>query len=284
MIPDPDPDVAFDSVATDTSAPARASERRSMQRNQADGLRAMFGRAEPVVVCVASALPPDATVTLGLGTAHALSGGGHLTLLVDEVPLFERQSLKGFAYPVRYDLGQVFSGGIALNRVLRKVEDKLWFATGVKVRGTVDRKRARGLSLVAMLQQTDLDFEFVMVTTCEPFGSSMRCYGELVHRIVVAAPDDASLTRALAHVRELSVTAAGTPVPVLMLGGADAAAGRHAFERLDAASQQLLEQPLQWLGWVRSAEASAFGENPDDGLSLPISLYRLLAGHIRAQS
>ena len=276
-------DMAQDSAAADTAPPAGERERRSMHRNQADGLRAMFGQAEPVVVCVASALLPDATATLGLGTAHALSGGGHLTLLVDEVPLFERQSLKGFAHPVRYDLGQVFSGDAALNRALRKVEDKLWFATGVRVRGTVDSKRARGPTLVTMLQQTDLDFEFVVVATCDPFGSSMRCYGETVHRTVVASPDDASLTRALAHVRELSVTSGGSPVPVLMLGGTDAAVGRAAFERLDTASQQLLEQPLEWLGWVRTAEASAFGDDPHDGLSLPISLYQTLAGHILAQ-
>jgi hypothetical protein len=261
-------------------APPRA-ERRSMSSNQADGLRAMFGTGEPVVYCVASALPPDATVTLGLGTAHALRRGGHLTLLVDEVPLFERQSLKGFAFPVRFDLGQVFSGSVALNRVLRKVTENLWFATGVKVRGAVDSKRVRGPSLVKMLQRTELDFEFVVVATCEPFGSAMACYGESVQRIVVAAPDDASLTRALAHVRELSIISGGEAVPVLLVGGADAGEGRAAFDRLATASQQLLEQPLDFLGWVRSASASAFGDDSgDQGLTLPVSLYQMLAGRM----
>jgi hypothetical protein len=170
-----------------------------------------------------------------------------------------------------------------LNRVLRRVDDKLWFATGVKVRGSVDSRRARGPTLVTMLQQTDLDFEFIVIATCDPFGSSMRCYGEPVHRIVVAAPDDASLTRALAHVRELSVISCGSAVPVLMLGGGSADVGRAAFDRLETAAQQLLEQPLQWLGWLRTAETSAFGQDPQHGLSLPISLYRMLAGHILAQ-
>jgi hypothetical protein len=263
-----------------TTSPPRA-ERRSMSSTQADGLRAMFGQGEPLVYCVASALPPDATVTLGLGTAHALRRGGHLTLLVDEVPLFERQSLKGFTFPVRFDLGQVFSGSVALNRVLRKVADNLWFATGVKVRGAIDSKRVRGPSLVKMLQRTELDFEFVVVATCEPFGSSMACYGETVQRIVVAAPDDASLTRALAHVRELSIISGGEAVPVLLVGGADAGEGRAAFDRLANASQQLLEQPLDFLGWVRSASASAFGEDSSDqGITLPVSLYQMLAGRM----
>jgi len=278
----------MDSILTEPASTAVAedtatADARSLGRNQADGLRAMFGNGGPVVYCVASALTPDATVTLGLGTAHALRRGGHLTLLVDEVPLFERQTLKGFAFPVRYDLGQVFSGTVALNRVLRRVADNLWFAAGVKVRGAVDSKRARGPSLVNMLQRTDLDFEFVVVSTCEPFGSTMSCYGDNVQRIVVAAPDDASLTRALAHVRELSVTAGGDAVPVLLVGGPDAQAGHQAYERLALASAQLLEQPLEWLGWVRSASASAFGDDSSDGIALPTSLYRMLAGRIAAR-
>ena len=282
-IPHPEADAAAN-AASDTPRPAAA-----MVRNQADGLRDLFGHGGPVVYCVASALTPDATVTLGLGAAHALRRHGHLTLLVDEVPLFERQSLKGFPFPVRYDLGQVFSGTVALNRALRKVSENLWFAAGVKVRGAVDSKRTRGPSLAAMLQRTELDFEFVVVTTCEPFGSAMACYGEDIQRIVVAAPDDGSLTRALAHVRELSVSQGGGPVPVLIVGGQDAQAGHDAFERLSSASLHMLEQPLEFLGWVRAASASAFGVGGaagahDDGLVLPISLYQILAKRIAAHA
>ena len=266
------------------AASARHSEALSIGRTQADGLRSMFGNGGPVVYCVASALTPDATVTLGLGTAHALRRGGHLTLLVDEVPLFERQAIKGFPFPVRYDLGQLFSGSIPLNRVLRKVAENLWFAAGVKVRAMVDSKRARGPTLVSMLQRSELDFEFVVVTTCEPFGSSMSCYGEDIRRIVVAGPDDASMSRALSHIRELSISMGGGQVPVLMVGGNSADVGKEAFERLSAASLNLLEQPLEWLGWVKAANASAFGAsggNPvDDGVALPISLYQLLASRI----
>lgn len=252
---------------------------RGLGGNQADGLRALFGNGGPVVFCVASALTPDATVTLGLGTAHALRRDGHLTLLVDEVPLMERQTLKAFPHPIRYDLGQVFTGAVALNRAVRRVADGLWFAAGMKVRQAAARKQVRAPSLAAMLRQSDLDFEFIVVSTCEPFGPAMGCYGEDIQRIVVAAPDDEAMTRALSHVRELSVRMGGAPVPVLMVGGADAAAGRLAFDRLAAASRDLLEQPLDWLGWVQAASASRFGVE-GDSLALPVSLYRLLAGRI----
>jgi hypothetical protein len=248
-------------------------------RNQADGLRSMFGRREPVVFCVASALSPDATVALGLGTAHALRRRGHLTLMVDEVPLFERHSLTT-PFPVRYDLGQVFGGDVALSRALRKVMDNLWFASGVRVRATVDNKRVRGPSLVRMLQSTELDFDVVVVATCEPFGSTMRCYSSQIHRVMVVGTDDASLTRGLSHARELSILSGGEAIPVMVVGEQDADAAHQVFERLAAASMELLEQPLAWMGWFRAASTSAFGDSPLAGDFLPISMYQLLAQHM----
>ncbi|MDM7942391.1 MAG: hypothetical protein QUV35_07160 [Hydrogenophaga sp.] len=275
--PAPHAPVAPDAEEPDTTQPS------GIARNQADGLRTLFGQREPVVFCVASALSPDATVALGLGTAHALRRRGHLTLLVDEVPLFERQSLTT-PFPVRYDLGQVFGGDVALNRALRKVMDNLWFASGVRVRAAVDSKRARGPSLVRMLQGTEMDFDVVVVATCEPFGSTMRCYGHQIHRLMVVGTDDASLTRGLSHVRELSIMSGGEAVPVMVVGGQDADSAQQAFQRLEAASMDLLEQPLEWLGWFRAASTSAFGDSPLAGDFLPISMYQLLARHMAEQT
>jgi hypothetical protein len=269
-----------DVESASTHAAAAMRERHEIgMTDQADGLRSMFAGSEPQLYCLASALPPDATVTLGLGTAYALRQRGHLTLLVDEVPLFERQTSKGFAFPVRFDLGQVFSGSVDLNRVLRKVSDKLWFASGVKVAAAVAAKRTRSLTLMDMLQRSGLDFEFVIIASCEPFGSNMPCYGSDVKRIVVAAPNDESLSRALSHLRELSVLVGGEAVPVLIAGGSESE-GRQAYERLAQQSQQLLEQPLQSLGWVPTASATRFGTSNDGDLVLPITLYRSLVGHM----
>ena len=270
-------DPMADALERDAAAPS------GIARNQADGLRTMFGLREPVVFCVASALSPDATVALGLGTAHALRRRGHLTLLVDEVPLFERQSLST-PFPVRYDLGQVFGGDVALNRALRKVMDNLWFASGMRVKAAVNSKRARGPSLVRMLQGTELDFDVVVVATCEPFGSTMRCYGNQIHRVMVVGIDDASLTRGLSHVRELSIMSGGEPVPVMVVGGQDADTARQAFDRLEAGSMELMEQPLAWMGWFRAASTSVFGDSPVDGDFLPITMYQLLARHMAEQT
>lgn len=278
-----DPSVALESPVSngssmDPSEPDTPTPS-GIARNQADGLRSMFGRREPVVFCVASALSPDATVALGLGTAHALRRRGHLTLMVDEVPLFERHSLTT-PFPVRYDLGQVFGGDVALSRALRKVMDNLWFASGVRVRATVDNKRVRGPSLVRMLQSTELDFDVVVVATCEPFGSTMRCYSSQIHRVMVVGTDDASLTRGLSHARELSILSGGEAIPVMVVGEQDADAAHQVFERLAAASMELLEQPLAWMGWFRAASTSAFGDSPLAGDFLPISMYQLLAQHM----
>lgn len=281
------PEAALAADPADVLHPAAAAPApRSLGANQADGLRAMFGSDDdgddPLVVCIASALAPESTATLGLGLAHALRRRGHTTLLVDEVPLAQRPGGRGFPYPVRYDLGQVFTGAIGLDRALRKVDEGLWFAAGTKLRQAVERKQVRLPPLTALLRHSGQHFGYVVVATGDPFGPALSCYGPSIERIVVTSPDEAAMARALLHVRALSVTQGGAPVPVLVVGGDDAAAGQACFAALEAAARTHLDQPLIPLGWVRAAQATVFGDPTDAGLALPVSLYQLLADRVAA--
>ena len=73
MTPLQDTPTEFSAAAADPMADALerdAAAPSGIARNQADGLRTMFGQREPVVFCVASALSPDATVALGLGLLY----------------------------------------------------------------------------------------------------------------------------------------------------------------------------------------------------------------------
>jgi hypothetical protein len=94
--------------------------------DQAAGLRNIFGAELSRVICIASTLDADSTIHLGHGTAHSIKQLGHRVLLIDEIPLSDRKTMSGFLYPVRYDLGQVFSKSVDLARSLKAIEENFW--------------------------------------------------------------------------------------------------------------------------------------------------------------
>ncbi|NDG04928.1 MAG: hypothetical protein EB121_06235, partial [Alphaproteobacteria bacterium] len=73
-------------------------------KDQASGLRQLFGEGFARVWCLVSSLPGDPTMMVALGAANALRRAGQRVLLVDEIPLSNRSLLGGTPFPVRYDL------------------------------------------------------------------------------------------------------------------------------------------------------------------------------------
>ena len=254
--------------------------------DQAGGLRALFGNGPAKAWCLASALTPDATVTLGIGTAHALRHAGHRILLVDEVPLAEREQHTKLTFPVRYDLSKVMSNLIGVQQALAPMQEKMWFATGANMRKAFLNKKTRMPYLSQRLVDAEIDVDFILVATNDPFGGSLGLYGAEVQRIIVSAPDEMSMMRATLMIRELSVISGGAPIPVLIVGGDTEDLGMEAFHKIAGVAQSVLAQPLDCLGWIRAASASAFekpGQHDGKGLTLPVTLYQMMAKAISAR-
>lgn len=254
--------------------------------DQAGGLRALFGNGPAKAWCLASALTPDATVTLGIGTAHALRHAGHRVLLVDEVPLTERQQHTSLSFPVRYDLSKVMSNLVGVQQALAPMQEKMWFATGMSMRKAYQTKKTRLPHLSQRLVDAEIDIDFIVVATNEPFSGSLGLYGAELQRVIVAAPDEESMMRATLMIRELSVVSGGAPIPVLIVGGETEEAGMEGFHKIASVAQSVLAQPLECLGWIRAASAKAFekpGQHDGKGLTLPVTLYQMMAKTISAR-
>lgn len=254
--------------------------------DQAGGLRALFGNGPAKTWCLASALTPDATVTLGLGTAHALRHAGHRILLVDEVPLIDRQQHTSLSFPVRYDLSKVMSNLVDVQQALSPMQDKMWYATGLNLRKAFITKKTRMPHLSQRLVDAEIDVDFIVVATNEPFAPSLSLYGADLQRVIVVAPDETSMMRAALMIRELSVVSGGAPIPVLIVGGETEDVGMEGFHKMASVAESVLAQPLECLGWVRAASASAFdkpGHHDSKGLTLPVTLYQMMAKTIAAR-
>ncbi|MEY3202207.1 MAG: hypothetical protein RIR70_1757 [Pseudomonadota bacterium] len=244
--------------------------------DQAEGLRELFGPQTAKTYCLASALDADCTALLGVGTAHALANAGHRTLLVDEVPLSERQQLPRYAYPVRYDLGQVLSGFVTLYQALRVVNEKLFYAIGNRVRRAFDSHEAKPPNLALRLLAAQIDIDFILIASRAPHAGALNLYADEVRRIVVTSPEPRGIKKCLELLRDLSVLNPDQPLPLLVVGGATESEGESVFQHIRSQAETSLGIEIQSAGWI---PAAALG-NMDSSMMLPASLYRALAGAV----
>ena len=240
--------------------------------DQAEGLRTIFGAESSCVVCLASALDSDTTIHLGHGIAHALKNSGHKTLLVDEFGLSERRTMSGFLYPTRYDLAQAFNNGVDLMKAVRAIDDHFWYATATKVRSMNDRHQIKLPTLDERLLNAGLSIDYILLPTNDPNANILSFYGKQIKRFVVSSTDHASLSRALAMVREMAVLQSDASYPVLMIGGESEEEGQAAFQKLADASQSALRQALHFAGWIKAFMASRIVVDPEDNeISVPVA-------------
>lgn len=239
--------------------------------DQAAGLRNIFGSELCRVICIASTLDPDSTIHLGHGTAHSIKQLGHRVLFVDEVPLADRKTMSGFLYPVRYDLGQVFSNSVELHKSIKQIEENLWYATSVKLRPEITGRFAKYPKLDERLVKHEFDIDYVIFPTVDPQANIVAYYGNNIKRILVASPDAACLKKAMVMIRQMAELQLDEPLAVLIVGGQDESEGSAAFEKLQEAAQRALEQSIEFLGWIRAVTAQRVEIDLDDMSFNPVS-------------
>jgi len=249
------------------------------QTDQAAGLRQLFGEGLARVWCLVSSLPGDPTVMVALGAANALRRAGQRVLLVDEVPLTNRNLLGGTPYPVRYDLGQVFAGSISIDKAVKQVGDKLWYCVATKLRRAKEDKKAKPPTLAERLLKAGIDVDVVVVASTDPHRATHQLYADDMNHILISGTDESALDKSLHMVHELAVLFGGSPIPVLTVGGGSADAGNEGFDSLQARSYELMDQPLEHQGWVRAMQFASADEATGE-MIVPASLYRMMAGRI----
>lgn len=249
------------------------------QTDQAAGLRQLFGEGLARVWCLVSSLPGDPTVMVALGVANALRRVGQRVLLVDEVPLTNRSLLGSTPFPVRYDLGQVFAGSIDIEKVIKPVGERLWYCVATKLRRTREDKKARPPTLAQRLQRAGIDIDVVIVASTNPHRGTHQLFADDMEHILISGTDEDAVTRSVHMIHELAVLFGGAAIPVLTVGGASAELGQESFEVLQHRAMELMDQPLDHVGWVRAMQFAA-SEGDNGELMVPSSLYRIMAGRI----
>lgn len=246
--------------------------------DQAEGLRSMFGDARARFLCLACALDGDTAVQMTMGMAHSLRQQQRV-LYVDDIPLQERQKIQQLAYTARYDIAQAMENDIPLEKAIQKADDNLWFSVALRMERSFKHRRLKPPSLMDRLQKLPLELDVVLLATTQPMKGVLRALSDSLNPIVITAPDDASLLRAMELLREFSQESHGQPIPIIVVGGQTDTDGQSTFEKLSGASQSLLDQPLNFLGWLAATPVpnSTEKSRQPPGLIIPSTLYAKLA-------
>ncbi|MBU3724861.1 MAG: MinD/ParA family protein [Burkholderiaceae bacterium] len=278
-------DTKLDETVQAAEQPAQESttdreEAAAIRTDQAEGLRSMFGEKTARFVCLGFALDADTAATIAVGTAHALRAQNQRVLLIDEIPLQDRRTLHGLAYPVRYDVSQALENNIPVEQAIHHVDDNLWFAAGLRMTRAYQSRKLRTPNLMQRIAKTQFEFDIVLLATTNPIQGVLRAYAHDRLQLVISAPDEPSQITALEQIRTLSARTEGAKIPVLIVGGHSEEEGRQAFERLQTAAESLLEQPLESMGWIAAVTIpnSTTRMKQPSGLILPATLYAKLAG------
>lgn len=246
--------------------------------DQAEGLRSMFGDASARFLCLACALDGDTAVQMTMGMAHSLRQQQRV-LYVDDIPLQERQKIRHLAYTIRYDIAQAMENDIPLEKAIQKADDNLWFSVALRMERSFKSRRLKPPCLMDRLQKLSLELDLVVLATTQPLRGVLRAFSKNSNPIVITAPDDASLMRAMELLREFSHESHGQPIPIVVVGGQTDTDGETTFEKLSGASQSLFDQPLTFLGWLAATPVPNATENSEhpSGLIIPSTLYSKLA-------
>jgi MinD-like ATPase involved in chromosome partitioning or flagellar assembly len=239
--------------------------------DQAAGLRNIFGSEMSRVICIASTLDADSTIHLGHSTARNIKQQGHRVLLIDEIALADRKTMTGFLYPVRYDLGQVFSSSVDLDKAIKQIEENLWYATSVKLRPEISKRFAKYPQLDERLIKHELDIDYVIYPTVDPQANIVAYYGSNIKRILVTTTEQECLKRALVMIRQMAELQLDEPLAVLIVGGPDEETGTAAFQKLQEAAHKALEQSIEFLGWIKAVTAQRVELDLDDLSLNPVS-------------
>ena len=252
-------------------------------KDQADGLRKIFGDGGSIpTYVIVSSLPPDASVTAGIGVAHLMLREGKRLLFIDEVPLGDRFDQRHFN-KVRYDISQALTGTVPLEKVASRVSDRFWFSAGAKLQGLLRKRLTRQpITVPQCVQKSSLEVDLVLAVTQKIDRDVMRLFGGEPRCMLLTSTVPESLKRTLINVRELSVTYTGVPIPIMVVGGESEEQAHQAYELLERKSLEHLQQPLAMMGWVRTADLNAMLDgisepDIDETTSFPVGAYRTMS-------
>jgi len=224
----------------------------ALPRDQASGLRRLFGGHSPQVVAFASGHAACGRTTLLVQSAAALAAAGHGVLIIDENPA-PNNAVSAFGLTARCDLFQVLQGDRSLRQALLTAAPLVRILPAARAARELDHANriaaAARLNLASCLLEMQQDVDFILIDTTTRRGGHLSPLALAArHMTIVVAAQGASITHAYAMIKRIAQERGRDGFQIVITRARSKAEARAIFDNMRRVAHQHLEVKLDYLG------------------------------------
>ena len=239
-------DVSENSVEGDRAAA------RPWARDQADGLRRMFGHRAPKVVAFASGREACGRTTLIVQTASALASAGYGVLIVDENHA-PNNVISAYGFKPRYDFYQVLQGKCLLEESLLVAAPHirtLPASLAAQELGYAQRDAAVACQkLPYVLQELQRGVDFILIDAAVQHSTHLSMLALASrHMAVIVGAESSAITRAYALIKRLAQERGRDGFQMVITRPRSPADALAIFENMRRVAKEHLDVRLEYLG------------------------------------
>ena len=159
-------------------------------KDQADGLRELFGQTPPPVHVVCCPSRPALALSLVSELSQGLIALERTVMWVDEID-FAHRELMPLPCKVKFDLSKTLQGFVDLEQSLTPLKPTLWYGLSLHTARIQDSVQ----TLSDRLMRSGVEFDTIIVSTAALKAESFKHYGARIHCTALTGCDAAELNQ-----------------------------------------------------------------------------------------
>ena len=159
-------------------------------KDQADGLRELFGQSPPPVHVVCCPSRPALALSLVSELSQGLIALERTVMWVDEID-FAHRELMPLPCKVKFDLSKTLQGFVDLEQSLTPLKPTLWYGLSLHTARIQDSVQ----TLSDRLMRSGVEFDTIIVSTAALKAESFKHYGARIHCTALTGCDSAELNQ-----------------------------------------------------------------------------------------
>ena len=159
-------------------------------KDQADGLRELFGQTPPPVHVVCCPSRPALALSLVSELSQGLIALERTVMWVDEID-FAHRELMPLPCKVKFDLSKTLQGFVDLDQSVAPLQSSLWYGLSLHTARIQDSVQ----TLSDRLMRSGVEFDTIIVSTAALKAESFKHYGARIHCTALTGCDAAELNQ-----------------------------------------------------------------------------------------